>query len=245
MDDTQSFVCAVVYTDVAHTGEQQRDQVVEAEKVVEVARVETRALVRDGAPACYERLKDVPLPDLTLANRSTKTKISDSLAALRIGLSPMITIRELAGDARIRRAFAVNPSGLVVLTVVEAWAHERDQSYAYYTEGGERMFGEPAAPDDVLLGRFLCDHTLSVLEEIALLRSLASKCASDELRCLQQVIKCLVSSRFLSSACVALHELTRREPASILRELSAESLTAKLARGDASMTAAILPIVAR
>ena len=246
VDDTESFARAVVYTDVAHTGEQQRDQVVEAEKVVEVARVETRALVRDGAPACYERLKDAPLPDLTLANRSTKTKISDSLAALRIGLSPMITIRELAGDARIRRAFAVNPSGLVVLTVVEAWAlYERDQSYAYYTEGGERMFGEPAAPDDVLLGRFLCDHTLSVLEEIALLRSLASKCASDELRCLQQVIKCLVSSRFLSSACVALHELTRREPARILRELRAESLTAKLARGDASMTAAILPIVAR
>ena len=246
VDDPESFVRDVVYTDVAHTGEQQREQVVEAERVVEVARVETRALVRDGAPACYEKLKDAPLPDLTLANRSTKTRISDSLAALRIGLSPMITIRELAGDARIRRAFAVNPSGLVVLTVVEAWAlYERDQSYAYYTEGGERMFGEPAAPDDVLLGRFLCDDTLSVLEEIALLRSLASKYASDhELRSLQQVIECLVSSRFLSSACVALHELTRREPARILRELSAESLTAKLARGDTSMSAAILPIVA-
>ncbi|MEI6136421.1 MAG: DUF3638 domain-containing protein, partial [Chloroflexota bacterium] len=246
-DDPAAFVRRVVYTDVVRAAKEQT-RVVVAHKTVEGAKTAS-ALRRGFEAACYEKLTGSESSDaeLTLANASTKTKISDSLAALGIGLSPMLTIRELTRLEEIRRAFAVNERGLVVLTVVEAWAryaHAPGENYTYFTESGAPMFGPGAAPADVVLGRFLCGDTLSVVEEVGLLGHLASKYKSEsELICLRAVFECLFSSRFLRSSCVMLHELGTKPPAEILRGHTAAELTAGMAKGSDALSALLLPIL--
>ena len=200
---TASFDRPVIYTDLAQVerqAEREQEHVVEVHSQVESARDETKTLARGEESACYEKLRDAGRNDaeLTLANGATRTAISASLVALRIGMSPMLTIRELTGAALVRRAFAVDARGaVIVMTTVEAWATyaPAPTAYAYYTAGGDFMFGPGRArPASVLLGRFLCDETLGIEEELLLLQHLAKY---DEAHMIT-LLECLFSAQFLS-----------------------------------------------
>jgi hypothetical protein len=242
-----------VYAELAEIekqSEREQGRVVEVHAHVEVSRDETRTLARGDGTACYEKLRDAARNDaeLTLANGATRTEISGSLAALRIGMSPMLTIRELTGTAAIRRAFAVDRTGLVVvMTTVEAWAKYAPVGgeYAYYTANGAFLFGtEGAVAGGVLLGRFLCDETLGIGEEIALLRHIAASYDGEREQHLRTVLACLFSSRFLSEgSSLLLGELRTESARAVLRKQTAVGLSARIAHGDGTLAAMLLPIV--
>ncbi len=246
---TASFDRPVIYTDLAHVAKQaerEQEHVVEVHSQVESARDETKTLARGEEPACYEKLRDAGRNDaeLTLANGATRTAISASLAALRIGMSPMLTIRELTGAALVRRAFAVDAGGVViVMTTVEAWATYAPAAAAcaYYTAGGDFMFGPGRAqPTSVLLGRFLCDETLGIEEELKLLRHIAKY---DEAH-MRTLLECLFSAQFLSEgSTLLLRELRTKTARAILLEQNPAALTEKVAMGDPTLAALLLPVI--
>jgi hypothetical protein len=260
--DASSFERAVVYGDVARAAQTERqsekEEVGEVEREVETTRDETKTLTRAPGLACYEKTNERDDAKLNLSNHETVTGISESLAALRIGLSPMITIKALAGEMGIRRAFAVGADdSLVVLAIVEAWAkyaHDEHDNvrassgssarpYAYYTHDGAFIMGAKAREDGrVLLGRFLCDDPLGIAEEITLLKYLATKDAGYTGH-LTVVLECLFTTGFISTHSLLLTRLASESATIILRDQTAADITARIALGNDAIYKLFLPIV--
>ena len=263
----KDFKRAVVYTkvepdDAAPTGTAQKQQthVSEAQKQQEreTQVSQERTITRGEHEACYERLKGQAREDksLTLANHFTQTtleELKDNLAAINIGLSPMIMIKELTkGVTEIRRAFAVNESEVVVLTVVEAWAKyaQSEGAYSYYTYDGALITSSMKIdkmctinPGLILFGRFLCDDALSIDEEAVLLAYLAEKYRGDYTRALTAVIKCLRDSKFLSYPHVMLQGLLTKAARDIIRENRAKDLAETVSSGSPILYKLFLPII--
>jgi hypothetical protein len=132
---------------------------------------------------------------------------------------------------------------VIVMTTVEAWATyaPAPTAYAYYTAGGDFMFGPGRArPASVLLGRFLCDETLGIEEELQLLQHLATY---DEAH-MRTLLECLFSAQFLSEGSSLLLRDLRTKPArAILRDQKPAALTEKVALGDPTLAALLLPVI--
>ena len=227
----------VVYKDVASVGAQkQQEQQAQNQALVQNEKQKTKALARKKELACYEKTRTFTEEEQrsayysdgkhTLLNLFTETKIRDSLIKTKIGLSPMITDRDLlAGDGGIRRAFALEKREnsqrgsngwddtvitVTVITIVEAWGrykrHNADMR-AYYTHDGHFIHGNEELKKDrdiegaVLLGRYLCDEVLSISEEVLLLEYL-KKIYRDQKETdgLRAVLQCFYNSGFITAA---------------------------------------------
>jgi hypothetical protein len=234
----------VVYKDVASVGAQkQQEQQAQNQGLVQNEKQQTKALARKPKLECYEKTRTFTKEKQrsayysegkhTLLNLFTETGIKDSLIKTKIGLSPMITDRDLLpGDGGIRRAFALgkrdnsqlgsnggDDTGITVtvITIVEAWGrykrHIADRR-AYYTHDGHFIHGNAELKRDrdiegaVLLGRYLCDEVLSISEEVLLLEYL-KKVYQDpkEADGLRAVLKCFYDSEFITAKSMLLRDL--------------------------------------
>jgi hypothetical protein len=261
VEGKNSFEQRVEYTDIPDVRKQkisqkQQVQVSQAETTDQTQNQghEDKTIRRQEAEQCYERTKPQSkgpegpgattgptTAPLTLFNSATVTEISSSLATTNIALSPMITMRELTDpEVGIRRAFAVNRHGaLVVLTIVEAWAKYSAEDikgpYSYYTHDGAFILGEGASakPGTLLLGRFLCDDRLTIEEEIRLLVYLRDTYTTkDQNESFRSVIKCLVTSKFISEKTQILSGLVDKSAGAIISSLSAQEIADKMASPD-------------
>jgi hypothetical protein len=179
---------------------------------------------------------DLPAEHATFRNRAV-TEISADLEALRVGLSPFLTFRGWTDAPNTRhRAFAVVEDGaprLVVMALAEVWTRFRGDAtpYAAYASDGRKLRGSSDAPRNLLLlGRYLCDGALSLLEEYELLAFLRRTYASDAERgALRNVVSCLWESRFLIQPTKLLHRLAegfdagaRKTAADVLEHVRSE-----------------------
>jgi hypothetical protein len=134
----------------------------------------------------------------------------------------------------------VNRHGaLVVLTIVEAWvkysAEDIKGPYSYYTHDGAFILGEGASAKlgTLLLGRFLCDDLLTIEEEIRLLVYLRDTYTTkDQNESFRSVIKCLVTSKFISEKTQILSGLVDKSAGAIISSLSAQDIADKMASPD-------------
>ncbi len=120
--------------------------------------------------------------------------------------------------------------------------------YAYYTHDGALIMGATAEEDGrVLLGRFLCDDTMGLVEEITLLSYLATKWTTDATqRQLTAVLECLFRTGFITSGhSLLLRSLESESATGVLRAQTAEDITEKIALGNAAIYNLFLPIVSR
>ena len=220
----------VVYENLASIGAQKQQ---EAEKQTETEVTVLKTMQRQTAIQCYEKtttgLEDVSFPGLNLRNMITETNIRESLIQTGIGLSPMITMRELTPKCNnnIRKAFALCRDHIVVITIVEAWArysHDhrlQAEAYTYYTHDGKVMFTlggkESNDPGQILLGRFLCDDALSIEEEIRLLFHLDQVYTEPQKKDhFVKVMDCLFKSRFITGPYILLSQLEAKNAAAIV-----------------------------
>ena len=185
------------------TSEKQQQQT--QEKVAVATRESTRL-------GCFAA-KHAPTAHATLQN-GAKTEISDSLAALRVGLSPFLTYTGWTERKETRRrAFAVvHENGarrLVVMALAEVWTRSKGDTTPYdaYASDGRKLRGESSHPGRILLlGRYLCDDPLSLLEEYELLFYLRDTYkTAEEREALKNVVSCLWGSRFLIRPTQLLH----------------------------------------
>jgi hypothetical protein len=86
----------------------------------------------------------------------------------------------------------------------------------------------------------LCDETLGIEEELKLLRHIAKY---DEAH-MRTLLECLFSAQFLSEgSTLLLRELRTKTARAILLEQNPAALTEKVAMGDPTLAALLLPVI--
>ena len=182
-----------------HKAEQQAEQQAVAQHISN-----TQLLVR-----CYER------------GEGSVSQIGAALGELGIELSPILEVpmlRRTEPKATLRRAFGVGRERFVVMTIVEAWAAAY-AGLAFYTHDGRRISSSgDAAPEQILLGRYLCDDALSLDDEVRLVRHLHTRYSAlaDKLT---EVAACMLDSGFLAKRTFVLEELRATSIATISRDV--------------------------
>jgi hypothetical protein len=231
------FIRDVIYEpvlDAVNPGIAQRQQesvvLVQAVNILQSTNIHFNETERGNAKLCFEKTTDEGQSKYTLLNHEMITSIRESLVKTDIGLSPMICDRNFAGyqhTVPVKRAFAIADRRIVVMSIVEAWVRFRDEKdegtpYVYYTHDGALIRGNKAKQEEglLLLGRFLCDDSLSILDEAKLLVHIQSTYKGDRLEALRKVLKCLIiDTRFLRRHVLILKEVIEKDPSSILTEL--------------------------
>jgi hypothetical protein len=193
---------------------------------------------------------DPPAEHETFRNGAV-TGISTDLEALRVGLSPFLTFRGWTDAPNTRhRAFAVVGDRLVVMALAEVWTRFRGDAtpYAAYASDGRKLRGSSDAPRNLLLlGRYLCDGALSLLEEYELLALLRRTYASDAERgALRNVVSCLWESRFLIQPTKLLHRLAEGFDAGAGKKAAdvLEHVRSEMFGGSEALDAVLGPYVA-
>jgi hypothetical protein len=165
---------------------------------------ETQVLER-----CYER------------SEAGASKVGGALRALGIELSPILEVSSLRKDrpkAIFRRAFAVGAVGstsIAVMTIVEAWTVAY-KGRSVYTHDGSRISAKGDATDGPLLfGRYLCDDSLSIKEEIRIVEHLYRLYGKKNEKELQELATCLADSNFLQRSTLLLRQLRSTSIATI------------------------------
>ena len=252
------FIRDVVYTEVSSIAQKQQEQQAQAQNLVQGEENKRGPLPVNQRTQCYEKTRAVRNEELDLENRATDTSIKDDLMATNIGLSPMVTNRDIAGKG-IHRAFALRVDGdvvhVVVIAIVEAWAKYKSTSatskYAYYTHDGKFISGRPHDTKQagaILFGRFLCDDELSIEDEIMLLRYLKERyntVTTDA--AIRAVLKCLIVSKFISSQYKLLMDLAQSSAGYILETVTKDvnGLITKVVGTDRTLKELIAPIIQR
>ena len=246
-DGKSKFIRDVIYepvsSDTANPGIAQKQQesvvVVQAVSLVQSTNTKLNEVTRTSGKMCFEKTTDAEPTKYTLLNHDMITSIQGSLRKANIGLSPMLCDPNFAGNYQhkipVKRAFAIKSDegsngNVVVMTIVEAWVRYKDEqddgsSYVYYTHDGAVIRGRTTTTTKqdegpLLLGRFLCDDPLSILDEAKLLVHIQSTYkTTDRLAALRAVLKCLIDTKFLQRTVLILKEMLSKNPHDILVEL--------------------------
>jgi len=221
-----------------------------------------RAVNYDKACFADTRELDDSIASMNLRNALTHSQIREALGKIKVAISPMMSIKELNGKSEFR-AFAVASDSsdyIVAMTVIEAWTkyagEEADATYGYdhYTYDGHLIRERNAQKASkstangtrvegvLLFGRLLCDDTLTLEEEVALLRYFDERYGADAQKALTDVLHCLSSSGFLLKLrqCTVLHELTTKDASTVIGTLNLANIAKKASGGNKAIERIVL-----
>ena len=238
----------VIYTDV-HSASAQKQQ--ETQKQTLIAKHDIKALEKAGDRKCYEgmisRENEDKMRMFTLLNRNTRdSDIYKHLEKTGIGLSPMITHRDLVPSNRIRRAFALksvpedtNRVNVVVISIAEAWAKYAHTSGALYEAASydkDGLYEESPykyheysyyTHDGALISGPVVKDDRAVLfgrflcdDDMSIEEEIRLLWylheQYDTNKSLTEIIKCLLNSDFITKASILLRSMKDQSPRDIL-----------------------------
>ena len=87
----------------------------------------------------------------------------------------------------------------------------------------------------------MCDDTLTLEEEVQLLRYFGNRYREKEQEALTKVLKCLSSSGFLIKLgqCAVLRDLTKLDASTVIKELNGEALVKREACGNTNIESVV------